>query len=336
MIISSSIKKYSVEFHREFNIKLLDYRIGDVVIIDSNVSIPSLDLNGVSTIKIEATEKAKSYDYLPVVIDKILSTPFNRESKLIAIGGGVTQDIVSFISSILFRGVDWNFIPTTALAQGDSCIGGKTSINYRSYKNQLGNFNPPNKVIVCDSFLDTLSEIEMVSGLGEMLHFYLVSGELDFEFYKEHYLTDHHKIIKRCLEIKKGFVEEDEFDKNTRLLLNYGHTFGHAIESITDYKYPHGISVCFGMDIANFISMKLGLISKSLYKELNKFIFGLIKIECQPLELKGFVQALKKDKKNNTPGFINCVITKGIGSMFLMNIEIKELETKLEEYGFNK
>jgi len=334
MIINSSIKKYGITFQKEFDVGLLDYKNGDVVIIDKNISINN---SGLVVIEIEATEKTKSYSYLPTIIQKIIETPFSRENKLIAIGGGVTQDIVSFISSILFRGVDWVFLPTTLLAQGDSCIGGKTSINFKSYKNQLGNFNPPNEIIICESFLKTLSEKEIISGLGEMLHFYLVSGQKDFDFYKKYYKTDKIKITKRCLEIKKGFVERDEFDQGERLLLNYGHTFGHAIENTTNYRYPHGISVCFGMDISNFISMKLGFINIDLYNDLKDFIFSVHNINFDTdVSINHFINALKKDKKNNLTGHINCVLTRGVGGMFLMNISIGNMKEYLEEYGFNK
>jgi 3-dehydroquinate synthase len=334
MIINSSIKKYGIKFYKEFDIDLLNYKKGDVIIIDSNVSIGNTNLD---VIEICCSEETKSYDYLPTVIQKIIDTSFSRENKLIAVGGGVTQDIVSFISSILFRGVDWVFLPTTLLSQGDSCIGGKTSINFRKYKNQLGNFNPPNEIIICESFLKTLSNKEILSGLGEMLHFYLVSGKEDFDFYKKYHKSDNLKIVRRCLEIKKGFVEKDEFDRGERLLLNYGHTFGHAIENITNYSYPHGISVCFGMDIANFISMKLGFINKDLYEELKDFIFSVHNINFDSVvNVSNFIDALKKDKKNNLTGHINCVLTRGVGDMFLKNISIDAMEKYLEEYGFNK
>ncbi len=334
MIINSSIKKYNIEFYNNFNIEQLDYNTGDIIIIDKNVKLKLPQ--SLTTVEIDATEKTKSYDYLPIVMDKILSKSFTRKNKLTAIGGGITQDIVSFISSILFRGVDWIFLPTTLLAQGDSCIGGKTSINYRNYKNQLGNFNPPNKIIICNEFLDSLNTEDIQSGLGEMLHFYLVSGQDDFNFYKDNYLTSKQSVIKRCLEIKKGFVERDEFDKGERLLLNYGHTFGHAIESIIEYKYPHGICVCFGMDIANFISMKIGYISEKLYKELNKFLTGIHNKKLPDINIDKFIKALEKDKKNDKKGFINCVLTQGIGKMFLMNTDIHFIRQCLEEYGFNK
>ena len=327
MEIKSSIKNYTINFHNTFNVGLLDYNKGDIIIVDKNVILPPHNL---TCIKINATEKTKSYTHLPIIIDKILSNQFSKNNKLIAIGGGITQDIVSFISSILFRGVNWVFFPTTLLAQGDSCIGGKTSINFRNYKNQLGNFNPPDKVHICNDFLKTLKPNDVKSGLGEMLHFYLISGQTDYNFYKQNHLKSKQNLIKRCLEIKKGFVERDEFDKGERLLLNYGHTFGHAIESTTNYQYPHGISVCLGMDIANYISMKLGYITEEYYISLKDFIFSIHNIDFKILNIEHYITALKKDKKNINPNKLRCVLTKGVGKMFLEEIKYEEIKSILE------
>ena len=108
------------------------------------------------------------------------------------------------------------------------------------------------------------------------------------------------------------------------------------LESILDYKYPHGICVCFGMDISNFISMKMGFIDEVLYMDLKEFIFNIHNETLVDVDLEKFVDAIKKDKKNNKPNFINCVLTKGIGEMFLQNVEVDYIEKCLEEYGFNK
>tara|TARA_R110000823_G_scaffold311775_1_gene437879 strand:- start:4560 stop:5576 length:1017 start_codon:yes stop_codon:yes gene_type:complete len=333
MRVKSSIRNYRVFFKECFDRSLIDiYNEGDIIIVDSLVS-NLYDLpTGHRYIEIEASEKAKSFEYLPSVLDSILLAGFNRENKIIAVGGGVIQDISSFISSILFRGVNWVFFPTTLLAQSDSCIGGKTSINYRKYKNQLGSFNPPSEVIICHSFLSTLVDIDIKSGLGEMLHFFLVSGKEDLEMYRENYKNNIPKLTKRCLEIKKWFIEKDEFDTSERLLLNYGHTFGHAIENITNYKYPHGISVCMGMDIANFISMRKGYLSLERYLELKELTSDVHGCIIKKNDIDNFISALEKDKKNNKSGFINCVLTSGPGSMFLENIDKYTIKECLEEY----
>ena len=333
MRIKSSIRNYRVFFKEDFNDSLSDiYNDGDIIIIDSTVfSLYDLP-KGVEYIKIEASEQAKSFDRLPPVLDFILSKGFNKRNKIIAIGGGIIQDISSFISSILFRGVEWVFFPTTLLAQSDSCIGGKTSINYKKYKNQLGNFNPPSEIIVCQSFLSTLTDIDIKSGLGEMLHFFLVSGKEDANIYRKNYKNNIPKLTKRCLKIKKWFIERDEFDVSERLLLNYGHTFGHAIENITDYKYPHGIAVSMGMDISNFISMKRGYLSIEDYTELRELILDVSGHMPEKNNIDDFIAALVRDKKNNKSGFINCVLTSGPGMMFLENIDTYNIKKYLEEY----
>ena len=147
----------------------------------------------------DATEKQKSYIALTSIIEKLIENGFRKNNRLFAIGGGITQDITAFISSIMYRGVEWIFFPTTLLAQADSCIGGKTSINIGKYKNQLGNFYPPRKIFIIPEFISTLPELAFKSGMGEMLHFYLVSGENDFSFYQHFYdkaFTNQNDLLK--------------------------------------------------------------------------------------------------------------------------------------------
>ena len=164
------------------------------------------------------------------------------------------------------------------MAQGDSCIGSKTSINFGEYKNQIGGFYPPNKIYIDLNFLDTLSSGDLQSGLGEMSHYFVVAGEKDFTDYKNHYdmaLTNKkvlEKIISNSLKIKKNYIEIDEFDQNKRQIFNYGHSFGHAIESLTNYAVPHGIAVSFGMDIANYISVKRKLLDNAVRLEIRELL----------------------------------------------------------------
>ena len=275
------------------------------------------------------TEQTKDFNNISTIINSIIGK-FNKKNKLIAIGGGITQDVVGFISSILFRGVEWIFYPTTLLAQGDSCIGGKTSINFNTYKNQLGNFYPPYKVIVCNEFLDTLTKIDIKSGLGEMLHFFLVSSKADYDFFIKNQ-HDFKKLTTRCLDIKRSYIEIDEFDKNERLILNYGHTFGHAIEAVTNNEIAHGIAVSVGMDVANFISYKKGYITYELFKRIQKTLSSIY-YDVKLPNIEQLIIALKKDKKNIS-NKLNCVLTKGPGNMFLEEVEYSEIESYLTEYN---
>ena len=151
--------------------------------------------------------------------------------------------------------------PTTSLAQGDSCIGSKTSINFGKFKNQVGGFYPPNNIYVDPKFLESLPYKELQSGLEKwhVILWWQVKKTLrDLRDY-DGALTDKNilgGLIARSLKIKKSYIEIDEYDKNERQVFNYGHSFGYAIESLTDYGIPHGISVSFGMDMSNFVSMK--------------------------------------------------------------------------------
>ena len=213
--------------------------------------------------------------------------------------------MVAFISSIFFRGIDWIFVPTTLLSQCDSCIGGKTSINFYGIKNQLGNFYPPNRIFVNFNFLKDISNRDLKAGLGEMSHFYFVSGNSDFLIF-DRYLKEAmnrrqdviKKIIKRSLSIKKKFIEKDEFDKKERILLNYGHSFGHAIEKITNFKIPHGIAVANGMNIANFTSFKMNYISKNQFNKMSDTLDRLLGSDkLKKFKTDELIKALKKDKK---------------------------------------
>ena len=329
MKIKSSIRNYTVEFSNNF-IKSIDqiYNDGDIIIFDNILYTPELDKYRCIQLY-NVTEQTKDFNNISTIINYIIRK-FNKKNKLIAIGGGITQDVVGFISSILFRGVEWIFYPTTLLAQGDSCIGGKTSINFNTYKNQLGNFYPPYKVIVCNEFLDTLTKIDIKSGLGEMLHFFLVSSKADYDFFIKNQ-HDFKKLTTRCLDIKRSYIEIDEFDKNERLILNYGHTFGHAIEAVTNNEIAHGIAVSVGMDVANFISYKKGYITYELFKRIQKTLSSIY-YDIKLPNIEQLIIALKKDKKNIS-NKLNCVLTKGPGNMFLEEVEYSEIESYLTEYN---
>jgi 3-dehydroquinate synthase len=331
--INSSIRKYDVYFSISFIDSLKKTLLpDDVLIIDRRVfSHLNENVQNVITTHhhkfIDATENQKSYLELSSIIEELIENRFRKTNRLIAIGGGITQDITAFIASIMYRGVEWLFFPTTLLAQADSCIGGKTSINIGKYKNQLGNFYPPKKIFIIPEVLKSLPKLDFKSGMGEMLHFYLVSSSKDFEYYLNNYemaFTDEDILlafIKRNLEIKRTYIEQDEFDRNVRQLLNYGHSFGHAIESLSEYSVPHGIAVSYGMDMANFISMKLGFIGPSerlkVRKQLEKIWEGTT---IKNISVEKYEVALSRDKKNigNT---YQLILTKGIGNMIKYGIE---------------
>jgi 3-dehydroquinate synthase len=347
--IKSIIHDYNVSFIDNFSIILSQIlREDDVIIIDRNVRNlykEQLDeiLSGSKHIIIDANEKQKSYQELIPVIQELIQNGFRKNHRLIAIGGGITQDITAFTSSIMYRGVDWIFFPTTLLAQGDSCIGSKTSINFGEFKNQVGGFYPPVDIYIDLTFLTTLADIDLKSGLGEMCHYYIVAGKEDFKRYKEEYasaLIDKKVLaglVARSLEIKKGYIEIDEFDRNERQVFNYGHSFGHAIESLTDYGVPHGIAVSYGMDMANFISVKLGFISTDVRNEIRELLEEIwAGTNIKDIDTDKFKIALSKDKKN-VGTELRLILNKGYGNIFKHAIKMDDqFTTWLKEYFSNE
>ncbi len=346
-IVHSSIHDYEVRFEDDFA-NVLEKQIdqGDIILIDENVynlykAHFISALNGCKYILLKASEEQKSYLQLAPIIESLIEKNFKKNNKLIVVGGGITQDIGAFIASNMYRGVRWFFYPTTLLAQCDSCIGGKSSINFGKYKNQLGNFYPPNEIIIDLRFLNTLAELDIRSGLGEMIHFYLVSGHEDFNKIRSEYgfcLTDKNvlkSLIYRSLQIKKKIIEIDEFDKKERLLFNYGHSFGHAIESLTNYRVPHGIAVSYGMDIANYLSENLGYISGEFRQTIRELLEMNWKgIELGRIDVVDFINALKKDKKN-IGSEVKVILTRGFGHMFKTTLPIDNKVTGLFEEYFN-
>ncbi len=344
-IVKSIVSDYEVNFINNTK-QTLDEELNDadVVIIDNIVKdlypdILNIKLKNNLTIGIDARETTKSYQGLIPIIEKLIASGFRKNHRLIGIGGGITQDITAFISSIIYRGVSWFFFPTTLLAQGDSCIGSKTSINFGEYKNQIGGFYPPNKVFIDLNFLNSLSEADLKSGLGEMCHYFIVAGEEDFNRFKNEYtlvLKDKELLsglITRSLEIKKSYVEIDEFDKNERQVFNYGHSFGHAIETLTDYAIPHGIAVSYGMDIANFISVKLNYLTEDIRYEIRQLLEQIWDgYNIKNISVEKFKNALSKDKKN-VGKELRLILCKGYGKVFKAGMQMnKEFIGWLEEY----
>jgi 3-dehydroquinate synthase len=266
-----------------------------------------------------------------------------RGVDLVAIGGGIIQDITGFIASILYRGMDWVFYPTTLLAQADSCIGSKSSINIGSYKNQIGTFYPPHRVLIVSDVLKSLPWDEVRSGLGEVIKLQLIAGESGFE----ELMNDLEKVtpkddggviskwVERSMAVKKPYIEEDEWDRGIRNILNYGHTFGHAYESATKYAIPHGIAVLLGILTATYLSVRLGLVPDSHYQDLKRSLSPW----CHPYggallkaDIEAVFKAIRHDKKN-TGDAVNCILTRGAGRMEKMKVDFSaDLAPAVEEF----
>jgi 3-dehydroquinate synthase len=307
MQIQSHRGSYQVDFCESISKLSFDLSPGRTFLIDKNVYELHLDklIPLEKVVLFTAQEENKSLEKVPDVLAKLLERGLKRNHTLVAVGGGITQDVACFLASLVFRGIDWEFYPTTLLAQADSCVGSKSSINFSAWKNILGNFNPPRKVMICQEFLETLSEADIRSGIGEILKIHALESPTEFKILGAEFEklvndpTIRQKFIRRSLQLKKRWIELDEFDKGPRNLLNYGHSFGHALEAATGFAIPHGIAVTIGMDMANFVAMKLGRIDQTQFEFFHETISKNIGTERHiPVPMDKFLQAISKDKKN--------------------------------------
>lgn len=304
---------YSVYFDNQLLYNAGQLLVGEPhFLIDANVARLYADplrsiLEHKNTVVIEATEENKSIERIIPVFERLVSNSARRDHTLIAIGGGIIQDITCFIASTLLRGMTWKFVPTTLLAQADSCIGSKSSINLGKTKNIIGTFNPPNEIFVCTDFLDTLENKDILSGIGEILKVHAIDSVAAFDRLAADYdaLHSDRKVllayIRQSLLIKQRFIEVDEFDRGVRNIFNYGHSFGHAIEAATHFGVPHGIAVTMGMDMANRIAAMRGLLTEQHYLRMHTVLRkNYAPYAKTDIPLEDMLSALMKDKKNTS------------------------------------
>lgn len=281
------------------------------IIIDRNVFslyqkyLQPILKNSQSVLCVDATEDNKSLERLPGFVKFLTEKKIRRNHQIVAIGGGIIQDITCFLAATLLRGIDWIYYPTTLLAQADSCIGSKSSINCRGIKNILGTFTPANKIVIASCFLSTLDKRDLCSGVGEMLKVHALESLQSFDEIALSYnklfedFCFMQKFISRSLKIKKYYIEKDEFDQNIRNVMNYGHSFGHAIESASDYLIPHGVAVSMGIDIANYVSASLNVADMKIYQHMHDVLYENFKEFLKTeIIIDSFFDALTKDKKN--------------------------------------
>jgi 3-dehydroquinate synthase len=308
LTIESHPKSYDVHFEKFNN----NFTEDQVVLVDANVQ-KLYNINHSKMIVIDAMETNKSIDTVLRVCEDLLAYGFDKGHTLIVIGGGIVQDIGAFTAKVYKRGINWVFVPTTLLSQCDSCIGGKTALNHLNYKNQLALFSAPNKVIIDTEFLNTLQPQDITSGYGEIVKLFLTGGSWYVDQFDE---FTREEAIFHALSIKKAVVECDEFEDNERKSLNYGHSFGHVIESMTDYAIPHGTAVMLGIDIIN----KIYSSSDEVTRLVNKFTsIDLIK----DIDVNKLVTKLKTDKKVSN-GVISLVVVLTPGVTVFVNQTIDE------------
>ena len=310
--VKSTLHDYSVLFKRDGSfIKELAKIENAVFVVDKNVW-SYYEKNLFSELPVErviiqeAREELKNIETVCELYSRIMRFAPRKNMILISIGGGIIQDITGFVASTLYRGIKWFFVPTTLLAQVDSCIGAKTSLNFSCFKNLIGTFYPPYEIYLYPTFLKSLTREDFYSGVGEITKLHLMTDKSTIlHFIKQLSFIDKRddniliECIHRCLSIKKTYIEEDEFDTGKRNLLNYGHCFGHAIESSTHFVIPHGQAVVIGMILANKIAVQRGLLSQKqedfIYKNILK---PSLQINIPHIDITETLKAMRQDKKN--------------------------------------
>lgn len=262
-------------------------------------------------------EQSKSMYQFERIINLLIQNNTTKDDIIIALGGGVTGDLVGFISSTLYRGVDYIQIPTTLLAQIDSSIGGKVAINTQYAKNCIGNFYPPKKVLIDPTTLKSLPERHFNNGVAEMIKYGLIKSKPLYDSLKKNDIKSHlDSLIYDSLCIKKALVEEDEFDIGNRQLLNFGHTYGHAYEAYYNYeKYLHGEAVSLGMIRMIAEDLRLDLI-----EVLKKYSLP-ISDSANDTDLIKYIRIDKKAKK----GTINVIKVNKVGKAIIEAVKINKL-----------
>ncbi|OGA52527.1 MAG: hypothetical protein A3F74_26025 [Betaproteobacteria bacterium RIFCSPLOWO2_12_FULL_62_58] len=274
------------------------------------------------------------------VYDELMSRAAKRNMTLISIGGGIVQDITGFAASTLYRGLNWLYVPTTLLAQADSCIGSKTSLNYKNYKNLVGTFFPPNSIYLHPSFLKTLRDEDFYSGLGEVIKLHLIGGAdhvksllARIDQVRERQPNALLDAISGSLNVKLGFLD-DEFDRGKRNFLNFGHCFGHALEATSNFAIPHGQAVMTGMVFANIVAKNRRFMSKNFFAELNEKIL-LDNIVSRPtqdhLNMEHIYSAMKMDKKRIGDGLTLIMQGDGYKMTKITDLFHPELEKSIDE-----
>lgn len=341
-------------------------------VMDENVAMLSpvaaqladfLNQTGTPGMLVEATEEGKSIRTVMNICEWLLEQGADRDALVIAVGGGITSDMVGFAASIYKRGVRFAYVPTTLLSQVDAAIGGKTGVNFNHYKNMFGVIRQPEFTFICPSFLESLSNRDFLSGAAEMLKTFIIDenetyfeavgllSDMNMDFCSrvaegedeadvwpycvENYTSELLKLITEAARVKAGVVSRDQFEGGERRKLNLGHTFAHAIETIAQRRgddVTHGEAVAMGMVLSAALSGKYAVVNEqwrqvcdySLYQRFeDDFLAVGLPINC-PYKMEDMVEAMSKDKKAEG-GKIHFVLPASVGDVRIVDLTLEEV-----------
>ena len=278
----------------------------------------------VKKIVIPHGEQSKSCENLFNIVNTLAKMRFTRSDMLVALGGGVVGDLTGFCAATYMRGIRFIQIPTTLLAAVDSSVGGKTAVDLPHGKNLFGAFWQPSLVICDTDTLDTLSEEIYADGTAEIIKYGMICDKDLFDKVKSG-KWDRVEVISRCVEIKRDVVNEDEFEKGLRQILNYGHTFGHGVEALSDFTLTHGSCVAIGMCMVTRAFVKKGEIDDLVYKELEESLkANKLPVSCE-FDAESIFDIVTADKKRNGNS-INLIVVKEIGKNEIQKVELDKIK----------
>lgn len=268
-------------------------------------------------------EKSKSYTIYLDVISDLIKKGLKRDHMIVALGGGVVGDLSGFVAATLYRGVPFIQIPTTLLAMVDSSIGGKTGIDLPEGKNLVGSFYPPKAVLVDMQFLDTLSQEEYRNGMAEVIKAGLIGNQGLYVQVRRPIKLEADQ-LKAAIDVKKRVVDIDPFDKKERMYLNFGHSFGHAIERYFNYeKYKHGEAISYGMLFAIELGISMDMTPSELYDEVKGTLLSWELVHEPLLDKKRFIEGLKSDKKYTADGY-HFILLEAIGKPVIQKMKMDD------------
>ena len=288
-------------------------------------------------ITIGLSEKIKTLDTVSAIFDQLIQLEADRSTFIIGIGGGIVCDITGFVASTYMRGIRFGFVATTLLAQVDASVGGKNGVNFGGYKNMVGTFNQP-ELVICDmALLKTLPVGETLCGFAEIIKHGAIADKRILDYLETHRIaaldmdaaTIAH-LVHRSVEIKAGVVTRDEHEHGVRRQLNFGHTFGHAIEKLAGI--PHGEAVGIGMALAAQLSVQKNRLSPTEAKRLERLIVSYGLPVQSPVDLLSIFSAMKKDKKREGAK-IHFVCLDALGSACIEAVSFDELFQLIKTVG---
>lgn len=312
LTVRSSGGSYEVRIGRGTYESLLSEREDDFVVADAFFA-DRLSQHESRLLTVTAIEANKTLSCVEALIENLRNLGARRGDGLVAVGGGIVQDVATGVASLYMRGLQWHYAPTTLLGMADSCIGGKSSLNVGRYKNLAGNFHPPRVVVIDPVFIETLPVEARAGGLCEAMKISYCRGPSSFEKYQECFAAFEvdtaaaPELLHHALTAKTWFIEVDEFDRSERRLLNFGHTFGHALEAASGFALSHGMGVGVGVLCAERLATLLdgeGAAQPALTAHALQLIQQVpgVAERLLNIDLRVFERAFLGDKKHGRDG----------------------------------